>query len=143
MRTRLALAAPLAAFAASSLVFAPLALSSTSAQAQGMQRETPRDVSLATIAIDLPPEITLNGKPDRLSPGARIRDLNNMLVLSASLSGKTVHAVYRRDASALVHEVWLLSPEEYQKLSGVAPGAGVQGMQKFIDMLALIFGARR
>jgi hypothetical protein len=40
----------------------------------------------------------MDGKPDRLSPGSRIRDLNNLLVLSASITGQDIPVVYRRDA---------------------------------------------
>ena len=65
------------------------------------------------------------------------------MVLSASLAGKTLPVVYRRDAAGLVHEVWLLSDAEYSKLSGLSTRSGSEGVQMFIDMLALIFGARK
>ena len=86
------------------------------------------------------PRAALNGprgKPDRLSPGSRIRDLNNMLVLSGGLVGKTLPVVFRRDAAGLVHEVWILTPEEYSRLGGATGG------ERFVELLALIFGARR
>jgi hypothetical protein len=111
--------------------------------AQGIQREAPKDVLLAKMSVGLPPEIEINGQPDRLSPGSRIRDINNMLVLSGSLSGKTLPVVYRRDAAGLVHEVWLLTQQEYDKLAGTTSWFGGGGAQKFAEMLALIFGARR
>src|SRR5262245_19644148 len=86
---------------------------------QGIVREAPKDVKPAIIAVSAtPPEITVDGKPDRLSPGARVRDLNNMLVLSGQLAGKSLYTVYRRDGAGLVHEVWLLTADEYQKLGG-------------------------
>ncbi|MBI2772815.1 MAG: hypothetical protein HYX47_24585 [Burkholderiales bacterium] len=110
--------------------------------AQGIVREAPKDVKAATMVITAPPEITLNGKPDRLSPGSRIRDLNNMLVLSGGVVGKNLPVVYRRDAAGLVHEVWLLTPAEYARLGGV-DGSDLQGYQRFAELLALIFGARR
>jgi hypothetical protein len=111
------------------------------ASAQGIQRDAPKDVVLGKIVVTAPPEITLDGKPDRLSPGARIRDLNNMLVLSGSVVGKTLPVVYRRDAAGLVHEAWILSDDEYAKLGGASSGAN--GAQRFLELLALIFGARR
>jgi hypothetical protein len=83
----------------------------------------------------------MDGKPDRLSPGARIRDLNNMLVLSGGLVGKTIPVVYRRDAAGLVHEVWILTADEYSKLGGA--GSSPDGYKRFNELLALIFGARR
>ncbi len=110
--------------------------------AQGIVREAPKDVKPAIIAVSAtPPEITVNGQPDRLSPGARIRDLNNLLVLSGALAGKTVYTVYKRDPSGLVHEVWLLTPEEYQKVGGINV-ANPQGYLRFMELLALVFAAR-
>ena len=118
-----------------------LALVAGSAFAQGLQRSAPKDVVLGRIAVTAPPQITLDGKPDRLSPGARIRDLNNMLVLSASIVDKPMPVVYRRDAAGLVHEVWQLTEEEYRKLGGA--GSGADGARRFAELLTLIFGARR
>jgi hypothetical protein len=132
---RIALAAFLALPAVCSLV-------PPSAFAQGIRREAPKDVVLGQMVITAPPIITMDGKPDRLSPGSRIRDLNNMLVLSASAVGKVLPVVYRRDAAGLVHEAWILTPEEYSKLGGANTG-DPQGHKRFDELLALIFGARR
>lgn len=109
--------------------------------AQTVVREAPKDVKPALMAVGNPPEIALNGQADRLSPGARIRDTRNMMVLSASLSGQTVPVVFRRDAAGLVHEVWLLTAEEYRKVGGVNVGTP-DGYLKFMQLLQLVFGAR-
>ena len=77
-------------------LLACLAIATGTAFAQGLQRSAPKDVVLGRLAVTAPPQITVDGKPDRLSPGARIRDLNNMLVLSASIVGKPMPVVYRR-----------------------------------------------
>ena len=122
-------------FIALALVLPGLAL------AQGIRREAPKDVVLGKMVVTAPPQITLDGKPDRLSPGSRIRDLNNMLVLSGGLVGKPLPVVYRRDAAGLVHEAWILTDEEYRKLGGT--GGGADGARRFVELLALIFGARR
>jgi hypothetical protein len=136
MRARLALAAFISLGALASLQ--PVA-----AQAQeSMRREAPKDVVLGKMGVVTPPVITMDGKPDRLSPGSRIRDLNNMLVLSGSLSGLTVPVLYRRDSAGLVHEVWILRADEYSKLAGVKTGTP-EGVQGFLDLLAVIFGARK
>jgi len=111
------------------------------ASAQGIRREAPKDVVLGKMTVNLPPQITLDGKPDRLSPGSRIRDLNNMVVLSGGLAGKTFPVVYRRDAAGLVHEAWMLTDEEYSKLGGT--GSSADGFKRFNELLMLIFGARR
>jgi hypothetical protein len=109
---------------------------------QGIVREAPKDVVLALMVVTAPPEITLNGLPDRLSPGSRIRDLNNMLVLSGGIVGKTLPVVYRRDAAGLVHEAWILSADEYTKLKGADPTSGPNGAKRFAELLSLIFGTR-
>jgi hypothetical protein len=83
----------------------------------------------------------MDDKPDRLSPGVRVRDLNNMLVLTGALANKTVYTVYRRDGSGLVHEVWLLTEAEYAKLGGVNAG-DANGYKRFIELLNLIWAAR-
>ncbi len=116
-------------------------LSLSPASAQGIIREPPKDVVLSRMVVTAPPEITLDGKPDRLSPGARIRDLNNMMALSGGLVGKTLPVVYKRDSAGLVHEVWMLTPDEYSQLGG--SGGGSNGAQRFAELLALIFGLRR
>jgi hypothetical protein len=122
--------------------FAAFACMSTLAQAQGLIREAPKDVRPAIIAVSAtPPDITVEGKPDRFSPGARIRDLNNMLVLSGSLAGKSLYTVYRRDQAGLVHEVWLLTAAEYEKLGGSASG-DADGHKRFYELLNLIWQAR-
>jgi hypothetical protein len=136
-RAHFALAASLSlAFCFSA--FAPL----TANAQESIRRDPPKDVVLAKMTVELPPVIRIDGKPDRLSPGSRIRDTRNMLVLSGGLSGQTLPVVYKRDAAGLVHEVWLLTADEYKQLGGVSTN-GTQGVQAFLDMLALIFGARR
>jgi hypothetical protein len=114
----------------------------TTALAQGIKREAPKDVVLGQMVVTQPPVITMNGKPDRLSPGSRIRDLNNMLVLSGGLVGKVLPVVYRRDAAGLVHEAWILTPDEYSKLGGANAG-DPEGYKRFNELLAIIFGARK
>jgi len=126
-----------AAFAA--LLFA----AGAQAQAQVVMREAPKDVKFAELAVSAtPPVIALDGKADRLSPGARIRNTNNLLMLPASLAGKTVPVLYRRDSAGLVHEVWLLTADEARKLGGTS-GGDPEGIKRFNALLAAIFGARR
>jgi hypothetical protein len=140
VRARIALAAFLSLAVVASVQ--PLAAGAQ----ESMRREAPRDVILGKMGVITPPDITMDGKPDRLSPGSRIRDRNNMLVLSSSLStvlaGATVPVLYRRDSAGLVHEVWILSADEYSKLAGIRQGTP-EGVQSFLDMLALIFGNRK
>lgn len=115
-------------------------LPASQASAQGIVREAPKDVVRGRLVVTAPPQVTIDGMPDRLSPGARIRGLNNLLVMSASIVGQDLPVVYRRDAAGLVHEVWVLTPEEYARLRGTD---SLSGHQRFSELLSLIFGARR
>jgi hypothetical protein len=117
------------------------ALHVSPASAQGMQRTAPTDVVLGRMVVTAPPIVTMDGKPERLSPGSRIRDLNNMLVLSGGIVGQTLPVVYKKDPAGLVHEVWILTNEEYTKLGGT--GGGAEGFKRFAELLNLIFGARK
>jgi hypothetical protein len=121
---------------------AMLALVAASAFGQAVMRDAPKDVKPAVIAVSAtPPIITVNGKADRLSPGARVRDRNNMMVLSGQLAGQTHYSVYKRDSAGLVHEVWLLNQEEYNKVGGVDTG-NPEGYKRFYELLDLIWQAR-
>jgi hypothetical protein len=108
--------------------------------AQGIVREPPKDVRPARMTVDAPPEIALDGKADRLSPGARIRNVQNLVVMSGSLAGQTVPVVYRRDAAGMVHEVWMLTDEEYARVSGAAEGNNGSAFARLLD---LILGSRK
>jgi len=51
--------------------------------------------------------------------------------------------VYKRDASGLVHEVWLLNEEEFKKLGGNSANLGdPEGYKRFYELLDLIWANR-
>ena len=85
---------------------------SSQAVAQTAVREFPRGVLRGTMVVTQPPEILMDRKPDRLSPGARIRGPVGMLVMSGAIVGQELVVNYVRDTYGLVHEVWILTPEE-------------------------------
>ncbi len=64
------------------------------------------------LVVTQPPDVLLDGQPARLSPGARIRGRNNLLLLSAPLVGHALTVRYVRDAQGLVHDVWVLTEAE-------------------------------
>ena len=64
------------------------------------------------MVVQAPPLVSMDGKPDRLSPGARIRDANNMLVMSGALVAQTLVVNYLRESTGQVHQVWILNSEE-------------------------------
>ena len=99
------------------------ALWPTAVLAQALPVRTfPPSALRATLVVQHPPHITLNGKPAQLSPGARIKDWNNQLVLSASLVGQPVVVNYTTEPHGAVHEVWILhAAEAAEKRPPAAP----------------------
>ena len=135
-------------------IFAPLTLAlaglCAAASAQTLVREAPRDVQPGWLAVATPPAVTLDGQADRLSPGARIRDTRNMLVLPAYLSGQQVPVLYRRDGAGLLHELWLLTASEYAQLEGkgvaatsAGTAANAEVVRQFQESLARVFKQRQ
>jgi hypothetical protein len=67
------------------------------------------------LVITQPPEALLNGKPVRLSPGARIRNPSNMIQLSGSLLGQKLAVNYTLDPAGELRDVWILTDAELAK----------------------------
>lgn len=76
------------------------------------QRQFPERALRGQLEIVQIPEIRINGELTRLSPGARIRNTQNLIVMPTTLLGQEWTVNYVREFSGLVHEVWLLTPEE-------------------------------
>ena len=81
------------------------------AQAQ-LPRQFPQTALRGEMVVTSPPEILLNGQSARLSPGSRIRGDYNMMQLSGTLAGKRLVVNYTLDPVGLVHDVWILRPDE-------------------------------
>jgi hypothetical protein len=75
-------------------------------------RDFPPNALRGQMVVRTPPEISMDGKPDRLSPGARIRDASNQFVLTGQLAGQPVVVNYLRDNLGQVQQVWILNREE-------------------------------
>lgn len=123
------------------LVTAAVALIAGNGWAQAIVREAPKDVKPGIIEVTTAPRIKVDGKDDRFTPGVRVRDEKNMLVLTGRLTNKKFYTVYRRDVTGQVHEVWLLTPEEYRRLGGEDTG-NPQGYKRFAELLDIIWAAR-
>jgi hypothetical protein len=68
------------------------------------------------------PEILIDGKPERLSPGSRIRDPQQRLVMSASITNQELTVNFVRNPLGEVHEVWILTElEAKQKIKTNTP----------------------
>ena len=77
-----------------------------------MQRNFPAKALRGEVVFGTPPEIRLNGKPARLAPGARIRDQNNMLLMSGTLVGGKAVVNYTTELEGMLLDVWILTPAE-------------------------------
>jgi hypothetical protein len=77
-----------------------------------VSRNFPPNALRGELSFAQPPELTVNGQPARLAPGARIRDANNMGVVSGAIAGQRVVANYTIDISGNVFNVWVLRPDE-------------------------------
>ena len=75
-------------------------------------RQFPQNALRGQIVVTAPPEVSLNGRPARLAPGARIRGQDNMLVLSGALLGAKLAVHYTLDGTGEVRDVWILRADE-------------------------------
>ena len=105
---------------------AALLISAASAQTEDFKpntRQFPKEAKRGELVVLAAPDIAMDSKPDRLSPGVRIRDINNNLVLSGTLANQKLVVNYVRDNTGLVHSVWVLNREEIkQKMPGQPEG---------------------
>lgn len=97
------------------LAAALVAVTLVAPAAAQVQRNFPADALRGTLVVGTPPEATLNGQAARLAPGSRIRSQDNLLVMSATLSGTTLLVHYTLDPLGLVKDVWILSADEAAK----------------------------
>ena len=93
-------------------LLALLTLSPNGLLAQTQPRPFPANALRGVLTVTQPPEVLMNGKADRLSPGSRIRAANNMMVLSATLAGKAMLVNYTREPTGAIHDVWILTEAE-------------------------------
>ena len=84
-------------------------------------RQFPPKAMRGTLRVVAPPDVAMDGKADRLSPGSRIRGANSMMVMSAALVGQTVVVNYTREPNGMIHDVWVLSPDEIRLLPVPVP----------------------
>jgi hypothetical protein len=94
--------------------------------AQSM-RKFPPTALRGTFEVVQAPDVALNGKPARLAAGARIAGQDNMLKLSASLTGQKYLVHYTIDPQGLLKDVWILTADEAAKKPWPTTTAEAQG----------------
>lgn len=75
-------------------------------------RTFPSTALRGTLQVVQPPEVLFNNVVARLSPGARIRGANGMLLMSASAVGQTLQVMTVLDSQSMLHDVWVLNETE-------------------------------
>jgi hypothetical protein len=79
--------------------------------ASAQLRTVPPEAKRGTMSHKQEMIVSVDGKDQRLSPGAQIRDTDNRLVLPVALPPKS-DVKYLLDAVGNVHRVWILSAAE-------------------------------
>ena len=112
---RACFASALPACTAPALLLALAVMAAALPAAAQTSRPFPASALRGELVITQPPEVQLNGRPARLSPGARIRGSNNMLQMSGALVGLPLLVHYTFEPSGGLHNVWILSPDEARR----------------------------
>jgi hypothetical protein len=81
-----------------------------------MGRQFPMRTQRGELVVVQFPEIIINGKPARLSPGSRVRDTSNRIVVANTLANQKFIVNFTQEpTSGLIHDVWLLSADEAKR----------------------------
>ncbi len=76
-------------------------------------RSFPSQALRGELWVGAPPLAQLNGQPERLAPGARIRGEDNLLRLPTQLTGRAWLVHYTREpSSGMLIDVWILNRVE-------------------------------
>jgi len=78
-------------------------------------RKFPPTALRGTFEVVQAPDVALNGKAARLAAGARIAGQDNMIKLSASLTGQKFLVHYTVDTQCVLKDVWILTADEAAK----------------------------
>ena len=109
------------------------AVQAQSEDANSNIRKFPPDAKRGELIVISAPDVSIDGKADRLSPGVRIRDASNALVLSNTLANARLVVNYTRDNIGLVQNVWVLTQDEAKvKMPGQTGG--------FLSNIGSLFG---
>ncbi|MES2187535.1 MAG: hypothetical protein V4505_23495 [Pseudomonadota bacterium] len=101
---------------------AALGMALAAGPALAQTRPFPDTALRGRLLITNPPAVQLDGHADQLSPGARIRDTQNLFVTSGALAGQDLIVNYRREPGGQISEVWVLTPAEAAVKRATAAG---------------------
>jgi hypothetical protein len=89
-------------------------LIATAVAAQAPARVIPADALQGRLTAGPLPTVTIDGKPLRLAPGARILSQDNATLTPNMVPANSL-VRYRLDQQGQVRYVWILTPEEARK----------------------------
>ena len=85
-------------------------------------RQFPPNAQRGRLQVVQGSDVLIDGKPERLSPGARIRGPQNPLVMTGAIVGQELVVNFVRDTHGNLHQVWLLTAlEAKQKMKRATP----------------------
>ena len=82
--------------------------------ASAQVRSIPADAKVGQIRHLQDMLVEIDGAPQRLAPGAQIRDVSNRIILPTAIRPGT-RVKYVVDAAGQVRKVWILTPKEAQR----------------------------
>ena len=109
-------AALLMAVAGSLVTSWPLTSAAQTEDVKPGVRAFPKTALYGEMTVQNHPFISIDGKAEQLSPGARIFDQQNYLVLSGRLVNQTLPVNYVRDGGGQIHQIWILNAEELKDI---------------------------
>jgi hypothetical protein len=105
------------------------------AQIAPAPRSFPPNALRGELTIVQTPVVLMNEQQDKLSPGSRIRNEFNRLVLPASLTGRKLIVNYTRESYGMIHEVWILTETEAAEKRPTSPQKPAQDSAETINKL--------
>ena len=93
-------------------------LSFNTAWAQNLPlRQFPPAAQFGTLTLKSLTEATVGDAPLQVSPGLRIFNPQNLMVLGNTILGTPYKVAYRLDTAGFLQEVWILTPSEIEERS--------------------------
>ena len=97
------------------LLMIPALLTFLATPGWAFERPFPENAKRGTMTPANFPNIIIDGKARRLTPGARIWNRDNLIQMPASIRGSDFTVNYTEDAQGQIERVWILTPEEVKK----------------------------
>ncbi|GGI21413.1 hypothetical protein [Oxalicibacterium faecigallinarum] len=91
------------------------ALAAAMLPAHAFERPFPPITKRGEIMIGKHPQVVLDGKDRTLSPGAWIRNKQNLIEMPVALYGRKFTVNYTENMEGNIDRVWILSDEEIKK----------------------------